>query len=62
MTPHPSYSPTSPCDALKCDLRQHAIRVCAETFCPHRWQRQGAEDQARDRERDEREEREENKR
>ena len=55
MTPHPTYAPTSPCDALACDVRQHAIRYCIEKFCPHRWQRQGAEDRARDAERDERE-------
>jgi hypothetical protein len=55
MTPHPTYSPTSPCEALKCDLRQQDIRFCVRQFCPHRWQRQGAEDRARSAEREERE-------
>ena len=55
MMLHPSYVPTSPCDALKCEFRQQNIRFCVMKFCPYRWQRQGAEDRAREAEQDRRE-------
>jgi hypothetical protein len=55
MTLHPTYSPTSPYDALGCDLRRHDIRFCAQQYCPHRWQRISAADRARREEEDRRE-------
>ena len=55
MIPHPTYALTDPCEALGCAMRQHDIRFCTEQYCPHRWQRQAAQDKARDKEREERE-------
>lgn len=47
MTVYPLYCPTSPCEALVCAIRAHRVAVCREKGCPHRWQREGAEDRAR---------------
>jgi len=44
VSPHPSYSPAPPCEALKCDRRAFRIDACREESCPHRWQREGAEE------------------
>lgn len=38
-----------------CSLRDHAVSRCFEAGCCWAWQRQGAEDRARGRERDRRE-------
>ncbi len=52
---HPTYAATSPCDALGCTTRQHDVAACKEASCPFTWQRQGAEDRAKAKERDRRE-------
>jgi hypothetical protein len=44
MTIYPLYCPTSPCEALVCSTRAHRVAVCREKGCPHRWQREAAED------------------
>lgn len=50
MTLHPTYSPTSPCEAKECPTRTHRLAVCFEQHCPFAWQRQGAEDKEREKE------------
>jgi hypothetical protein len=55
MIPHPSYAPTLPCESLACDSRRHVLMFCEQDHCPHAWQRRGAEDWAKDAERDRRE-------
>lgn len=47
MTIYPLYCPTSPCEALVCSTRAHRVAVCRKKGCPHRWQREAAEDRER---------------
>lgn len=43
---HPSYSPTSACEALECSRRAFQIDVCREEGCGYRWMREAAQDRA----------------
>ena len=44
---HPSYSPTQACETLVCKWRYWALSACKTSRCPHRWQREDAEDRAK---------------
>lgn len=48
----PVYSPTGPCEVLKCDRRHFRVDVCREEGCGYRWMREAAEDRQRKTERD----------
>lgn len=44
---HPTYSPARACETLRCQWRYWAVTACQASRCPHRWQREEAEDRAR---------------
>lgn len=44
---HPTYSPAPACTALVCKWRYWAVTACQASRCPHRWQREDAEDRAK---------------
>ena len=52
MTPEVLAFPTDPdpCAAIGCAMQGEHAEVCREHRCPHRWQREEAEDRARARE------------
>lgn len=52
LNTHPSYSPTSVCEALACNKVAHHIAICRNEKCPHAFRREAAADEAmRDRQR-----------
>lgn len=44
LLPHPTYSPTSVCEALRCTRRAFKIDACQEESCPHAFRRLAEQD------------------
>lgn len=48
----PQEARPDPCATLGCAMREQPVETCRDHRCPHRWQREAAEDRKRREEKD----------